>query len=1680
MRAAVLLAFLLTLVCGGIAASSVAAEQTGPEPSTARVVEAPVLVDAGTLSGASAAQCFGTGPDESNTVFGEFYSCDPTVDSRLAQVNPENSSPPIACDPDRSNGCFWRYADNPSGMLPAWRWRDNVGLYSNMSGLDGIIPTLFSFLASVFFALSQLFWWILLEVCQWVLTDTLVQDAGQAMNRGYTVFTDLINASGILLIAAGLGLFILVRLLLRGRLIKVTGMVLAFIIPLGVMQGLAIRASEGSTNSSASAPEWVDTSLPTGSPAWLAVSGVNLVDGLTSWFTSGFGRLATISGSIQIQQASAVDPSCSSYVAALYDQYYAYSSAPVRNLRDQSRKEYEQRMEEFLSREETIKLRSSDPLMFNYIYGQVSRNLLGEIQRSIQPPDPVNWTGQLAARSSAEKIADARHYKVATVSQLWQRAFLGSWTAAQFGNQVYGAKMYCHLLEWNADIEPDEQMAIADVANRYSYVSGFDGTPVKGAGYEGISLAAFEKGSGKEEMEQHLFAWAACRRAQESDGSFGWKAEPAWAALGNGHAMSDEACKWYFEQNEDTKTQIRNTAANIAEGAFKTATHATAGSCISWSTLIPVYGQAKCAAGLWNSTGGSIPKVGKYVNSNTYTGWVADWIGDTVESDTIDRSGSIKPLNFKDEAAVDRAVEGAAIAALDAQGQANCTANPQECADAAAAGFENAKDAGKMVKAFKGNNPSQRLTLSILALVTSVIYTYALGFLALGSFIAKFGLVLMIILLPATLLALAWPSGGEGTAKTGKKMLRLTGGFVLSHGMLSFVLGLMLSTILLFESFINGDGGSFIHALIPLAALFIVRKVLQMLGLGDLGSIQGALGMPLSASLAAAGKDWQTAGMRKFGSLTGGEKIDPKTGLSRARGLSRLDALAKRTGKGALMFAPNRAAAVGKWTGRKLSDRYALPERKAQLLGVRDADGNLVEAGLAQRMKNFAGLMSLAGKIPGIGHAGRAIGRTDAAKDFSSFVKGKSSWVRTQIAQDAKAKEDMRRRREHILSISGKNMKNRHEARVSYMLDSAEARRAQEIALKDADGNIIRDASGRPVYGYEYAEALRTRLGSPMLDAHGREVYALQDIETGKRLDPAALDRLPNLEQQRNAAGNLITGAGGRAIYGWSYDDGTGTRVLNFDEYQALTPTQKRATTQVYDADGMHAGVRYVHDSAEGARYIDAKQLAALSPAEQARAVAVTDPRRGFLTDGELIAVSREYAERFQLRPGQAVMSVLGEPIVQPVMGDADGNNRVVITKNAESSKDLAAHYRIQYLPNAEKARPKGFTDDQYAVYLKLLNEYHNGYNSDGSLTDVVYELTGFTWDSAMGQRELNLLLEGKECALKDYRPETPPDILASIQSAASQYSPRTEQRQIFADIATERYETLSAAQLELGSQQEVISNGTVQLEAYRTEMRGATPKLKAVRTNIETLQRNRAEAVDIEVEVGTLETDIRDLEATITRLSASSAPSARAALSVKVAELANLRSVHDERRKALDDLEDAIAKAAASEAEWVDEERKISEAVRKIADDIATVSRTVFDASKRSEELGKQMEFAFKAMRRDKGKEDWSKIDDLIDDWIKGHNNKWAADGRDLRALEQAFEAAVAAGEEVHMRKAYDELAEVLNRLGRTASRTSATGSAYHGYIINDLAKLEGSMRHVVETNPEVIPWTGVNYMDR
>jgi len=1628
--------------------------------------------------------------DATKTVFGRFFSGDA---SEMGKVETGATSPPMAClgaDATAGNvnkdACFIKYVTSPEQLLPAWRWRDDVALYSNVPGLDGIPATLYSFLASTTFTLSQLVWWMLLEVTQWALKDNLVERAGFAMNRGYLLFVDVLNASGIFLLLAGLGLLVLARLLLRGRLVKVFAMVFAFIVPIAAMQGLAIRAAQVND---APNPSWGSEALPTASPAWFAVRGVNVVDGFSTWISSGLGRLSTVSGSLQIQEASLVDPSCASYVAAMYDQYYAYSSAPVRSIKEDATRTYQ---EGYAALQKSyIEQGGGSASNWSLIGSKIAAPLEYNAVQASKPASLENWSAALASRTTAEKLADARFYKVATVSQLWHRAFLGSWQSAQFGNQAYGARMYCHMLESNADINPIEQGAIASIAGRYSYVRLPDGTLVQSPGYEGVSLGVFDAGTNNLDKEQRILAWAACNRVlvDPSANTWEWRAAPGWDSFGEGKKVSDKDCREYFTNNLSNTSKVKNFLSNQGADITEFLTDYGCGfTSIGNIAKTTLTGGHNCMLQFGDSVVSSIPLVGSWVAPSAW----ADRLVDKMRPDIF------APLKFKDNEEVDRAVAAAASeAAQDEE-------NPRDPVVA----YGTAKDAGKTVLSFKGHNGPQRLTLAILALITSVLYAYAIGFLALGTFFAKIGLVIMIMLLPGTLLMLAVPTarpaGDGGAQKMGQKMLRMTAGFVLSHGMLSFVLGMLLSVMLVLESFVGGTGqgigGGFVHGLIPITALFVVRAVLKAAGLGDIASAQGALGMPLSAALRAGGKDMQALGMRKFASAA--DKA----------GLNKFDAAAKKMGKRAALAVPKAAGRVAKSWGRKAGDMMGLPEAKKYLLGKRDpVTGKLTRAGLVHRFTTFTGLVGLAngarridqsllGRLGAKTAAGRALGRRVSrlsARFNVRFPLPGKAWnafmahpaVAKRIQGSKRQLAEARQSRQEWQQVAFRFKDGRSAARERFAAAEVAEILARDFAdrygkgMLDADGKpvaegtIIRTSDGSSVYAYKSSRKLRAADGTVLTDDTGRDLYAVEvNHSSGNpvRISAKDLAARKGLEPQLDASGNPVLDAAGNPVYGYRFDDGKGVRIVSHGEYERLragvdgappVPESEFTTLKEGDKDSYKAGVRYVHDKDAGASLLrHADVLALADDAERAAALSAPvtdfDDFRTYFTEEEIWAGAEQFREDYGLRKGQFVVSPMGLPVLRPSLQSADGRNRFVIGKYLEESRELAAFERTQYLPNHQKMMLPGETPAMYSMRLKMMEKYLGGFGPDGEKVDIVHELTGHRFDSARGQHELQLALEGKEGALMSWQPEIPPEVFNAMVMTSSARSYHTYDADIKDDynaIAAERNQMMAETHVSVVESDRAIVQAYTEFDELGKDLRALPGKLSATRSEMRKLEADNGPLLAaVASATAALKAKMDEYESSPYYSTATNSWDTSTDPSLVVVEKELLDAI-----KALGDIK-VTAETSAGEAGRVYAEKQRDEAA--LLDELTqTVKRAkelsadIHDRGQIAEAAGKELYFGHMALLRDKGKVDWSEIDAEIDDFTKEFANRWGAIGQNMESVIAALEAAAVSGEATRTRMAYEELDAVVKETRRAASKAAASGSGYHLKIRHELAMLEG-----------------------
>lgn len=181
-----------------------------------------------------------------------------------------------------------------------------------------------------------------------------------------------------------------------------------------------------------------------------------------------------------------------------------------------------------------------------------------------------------------------------------------------------------------------------------------------------------------------------------------------------------------------------------------------------------------------------------------------------------------------------------------------------------------------------GGNIGDRIGQGLISAVIGVIYLWTFGPAALGLTIVGFALLVLLALVPLALLL--WAFGQQ----SGPKMLKLTG----AATAVTFVFGLMLSLlstlIHLFNTVVSsivGETGFISQILLaaaPIAAVLLLKKILQMMGLGNITSLSGALG--LTSAMAA-----KAAGSRNSDVVSNaanrGMDAAKRAGLSGARGL---------------------------------------------------------------------------------------------------------------------------------------------------------------------------------------------------------------------------------------------------------------------------------------------------------------------------------------------------------------------------------------------------------------------------------------------------------------------------------------------------------------------------------------------------------------------------------------------------------------------------------------------------------------------------------------------------------------------------------------------------------------------------------------------------------------------------
>jgi hypothetical protein len=348
--------------------------------------------------------------------------------------------------------CANNYYSDPEGLLPAWRWASATGMQEATANIPNPVGLFFTAIGQLLFSVSGWMWRLLLAVMGWAMGMNLVGSMATEINRGFSVFFTALAGPGAvaiwLVIAAGL--LVVIRQIMRGQLGKVFSTILIVLVPLAGMTALDFYATGStsgvvSTTSTASvtnaasanatavaaADQCGTDSIPVGSPAWVACEGTGYLNTISLDLSTGFGLWGATLGGQDLGGTSDLSPTCSAYVATLYQQYESYETADYEGITTGS----------------------------NLVVTPVATDY-----------DPA----------------------LVTTSYLWEQGFLVNWVDAQFGSLSQGVDMYCHAMENNAGINSTEQKALF-VSSATLETNGADpgSSPVAQSVYNAVPVTNF-------------------------------------------------------------------------------------------------------------------------------------------------------------------------------------------------------------------------------------------------------------------------------------------------------------------------------------------------------------------------------------------------------------------------------------------------------------------------------------------------------------------------------------------------------------------------------------------------------------------------------------------------------------------------------------------------------------------------------------------------------------------------------------------------------------------------------------------------------------------------------------------------------------------------------------------------------------------------------------------------------------------------------------------------------------------------------------------------------------------------------------------------------------------------------------------------------------------------------------
>lgn len=240
---------------------------------------------------------------------------------------------------------------------------------------------------------------------------------------------------------------------------------------------------------------------------------------------------------------------------------------------------------------------------------------------------------------------------------------------------------------------------------------------------------------------------------------------------------------------------------------------------------------------------------------------------------------------------------------------------------------EEQVEAMKAVLGLYGENAFQRLAYGFVSLLSAIAVGVMILVPAAGSIFGQVLLVAMLLVLPYTLVAVAFPNKDGGRAKMGTTLMRMTGLAFFIRTVFLLILGMSVHLAGIFYNLLSGGylstgtggakpkcfgkydclaagpdplaagdvtlaadagmGGALWSMIVPVAVVIVMRMLMKAVGLSNLMSVTGAVGFATKSAakgVMGGGKDGKGAFGRMNASMAGTMKTR-KDAMDKLRGL---------------------------------------------------------------------------------------------------------------------------------------------------------------------------------------------------------------------------------------------------------------------------------------------------------------------------------------------------------------------------------------------------------------------------------------------------------------------------------------------------------------------------------------------------------------------------------------------------------------------------------------------------------------------------------------------------------------------------------------------------------------------------------------------------------------------------